>query len=356
MAVDLDACQLPQGNLEQAQLRTLIKYFWIGTTTTFTTATIMNPNDDQRELLATIKARLTAIATVLILLGENLDQDLTAAPNNPGFLIVPNAQALELLVACILQVLPINANLGDLKARMVASRVVFRQLVNAQPLNSRAHVGLPVVVFVCMTDRLVAFSKDKWDALKTYENALRDFRYRRFSIDPIVDSMVDKRHAVFNRLTFIQDWCELNVATFRNRANACTLTPNEYNLVVASIYETRPDGPLDNNSVQGGQPLGRTFGYNHRPESGRAFRASGQEMFMEMSRCWKCRFLYQYDIPRPGQLNNTGLIAEEPTQTAWNCNIPLCCAEDLCHYRCRDTRRNLAPLNPNQQLAFLPYP
>jgi hypothetical protein len=38
------------------------------------------------------------------------------------------------------------------------------------------------------------------------------------------------------------------------------------------------------------------FGFNHQAEVGRPFRGSGENMFDETSRCWKCRFIHHYEV------------------------------------------------------------
>jgi hypothetical protein len=110
-------------------------------------------------------------------------------------------------------------------------------------------------------------------------------------------------------------------------------------------------GPPEHRFKRGGIPL-----YNHREELRRSFHASGAKIFQEMSRCWKCRFMYHYQIPRPGSTNCTGLTAEEPTQTSYVCNSALSCAEDLCHQRCSGLHRGHGNFNDLvEELVFPTY-
>ncbi|MCJ1418412.1 hypothetical protein MMC32_004759 [Xylographa parallela] len=266
MAIDLDACHLPETYHVRTHLRTLIRYFYNGASTTARTAARANPTAPQTQLLRTINARLTAIATALMLLGEDLTQPLPAALQPLDVWRIPNAQALELLVTYILQGLALDANLGQLKAKMFTTRVVLRQVVNAEPHGSTAHIGLPVVIFVCMTDRQVACSGDSWGEFSMCNGNFRKFRKSRFS-DPAAANAVTATEAMREgakmRCEFIWDWCDLNIPTFKQRALACALTQKEYNLVVSCLYATQLNGPMNNNAAAGGQPLTAHFGYNH---------------------------------------------------------------------------------------------
>ena len=77
-----------------------------------------------------------------------------------------------------------------------------------------------------------------------------------------------------------------------------------------------------------------------------------------MSRCWKCRFVFQYQVCRPGTAaaGSDGVPAEDPRGTSWVCNDPFVCAEDLCHYRCWDKNKGIKAGTADSSLIFKPWP
>ena len=95
-------------------------------------------------------------------------------------------------------------------------------------------------------------------------------------------------------------------------------------------------------------PLPQQFGFLCSNENGRAFsgrpRAANPslgleslEMFQEMCRCWKCRYLHHYNTAGDyGAIPNIAL--ESYTQTSFNCNLPLACAEDIVQSQCAALR------------------
>lgn len=97
-------------------------------------------------------------------------------------------------------------------------------------------------------------------------------------------------------------------------------------------------------------PLPQQFGFLCSDENGRSFSGrpraanpnSGLEalqMFQEMCRCWKCRYLHHYSTEGstdPGTKPN--IMPESYVQTSLNCNLPLKCAEDIVQSQCAELR------------------
>ena len=117
----------------------------------------------------------------------------------------------------------------------------------------------------------------------------------------------------------------------------------------------------------GNVATGEQFGYRCSVEGGRSFagrpkQASaangplarnaadptlGFNMFDEICRCWKCRYLHHYRFNE----SSPPLTIESYRQTALYCNVALSCAEDLVQLQCAQIRpaRYVGPNNPNQQ-------
>ena len=110
------------------------------------------------------------------------------------------------------------------------------------------------------------------------------------------------------------------------------LTNDDYNKIGQAMYEDgiHPALPTD-------------FGFNHLAEVGRSFHGSGANMFDEMARCWKCRFVHHYNVNAglAGSVSeNTpvilpgAVVMENPRLTKFHANPALVCAEDLAHIQC----------------------
>ena len=356
MAVDLTECHLEAGNKERVKLVTLLRYFLNGSLLVHENAAF-GPGSKSRariQLFEKIGARLTELQSLLESLEEDMGKGLPTDPNNRDNCLLPNNQTIELLALCIMQTpgsdRSAKFDLKELKSRMLDTQIVRHQSANPMP---RRQIGLPKVIFVCSEHRMIACSADYWGEFGAFKTAMRNFRLQRFN-ESSRSALSNERDLVFRRFTYVKNAMEKMTPGFKQMAFNRQLGPALYNQFVSYMYEWLPTGSTHSMSGRGNLPLGRRFGHNHLGETGRSFHGAGVNMFHEMSRCWKCRFLYQYDTPRPGMPNATGLIAEEPTQTAWNCNPPLTCAEDLCHHFCRALQGS--DVNSSRDLVFLPYP
>ena len=355
IALDLLDCSLEPQNAHKIQLRTLLRFFYNGATTTYGTATGLATSPAIDILLPRLHRRLSGLAVALLLLGEDLTTPLPRAdPNRNDLWKIPNAQALEILVTAILTSLPKDANLGTLKAKMLLTNIVKNQRDDGRP-----GIGLPVVIFVCMTDRIVACSGDQWGvSMAAFNRISRARRRDRFGNTQWTTMLDYAGTRVQQRFDYVTAWFRNKDKEFGGRAQKCKLDPREYNDLVECMYKAQPDGPPYAADELGGEGLDRKFGYEHLSESGRSFYGAGNKMFNEMSRCWKCRFIFHYRTRRPGTANEglDGLEAENPKDTSWICNPPLVCAEDLCHHRCATIGNRHASLKPTQELVFKPFP
>ena len=357
MALDLEDCQLPEADVERGRLVTLIGHFYRGVQHLHIHITSFSSSIDQETdaILDAILERKTALGAVLELLGEKQGPPWHSHDSDAHR--IPNAQAFELLVSCVLKTLAANASLGGLKTRMMASRVVLSQIEKGSLVpRVRRDTGLPKIVFVCMKHKLVACSADQWGDLKRLNTEFRAFRFQRFDANPNErEVLVRRQKSASERLQLVTDWFNSGVTDFKARSKRRMLDKHEYNQLVSCMYATRSYGPAEDGTKEGGRPLGPKFGYDHLRESGRPFHASGEDLFKETARCWKCRFLFQYDIPRPSRPNNTGLSPEEPTQTPFLWYQELKCAEDLGHFRCW-VASGKPKITDCTNLDFLPYP
>jgi len=118
----------------------------------------------------------------------------------------------------------------------------------------------------------------------------------------------------------------------KDRHEKDSLTNEDYNKIGRAMYKAcvYPALPAD-------------FGFNHLAEVGRPFYGSGENMFDETSRCWKCRFVHHYDVnaglagPVPKAkpvILPSAVVLENPRLTKLHANGPLGCAEDLVHFQC----------------------
>lgn len=124
------------------------------------------------------------------------------------------------------------------------------------------------------------------------------------------------------------------------RANQ--LTPTQYNAIARKVHERL------GKSMKMDYPT--RCGFNHRGEFGRPFHGHGPEIFTEMSRCWKCRFLYFYDV------NAASLEREHPQQTRFSANRGLECAEDLVHHQCQQLAWLAQSREEVAESVWLPFP
>ncbi|KAL8787467.1 MAG: hypothetical protein Q9195_007759 [Heterodermia aff. obscurata] len=299
---------------------------------------------------------LRMLRAVLLFLDGTLSLDgqsnLTPDPEKKGYLLLPKAQPLELLIDCVLKSKSNLQNLGALKDEMLKLDTVHRQL-ELGIVNQGVKEGLPKVVFVCFDDLIVSCSLDDWsDPAQEHRKDLSNARTARFPVQE-QKTLNYLRDLIAARFGFVEGVLTSQDLTYSIRAGLRILSRQEYNNFVQYMYQETTDIPNDTSKVEG-RPIDHQIGNNHLHEAGRAFHGSGEMMFTEMSRCWKCRFLHHYKTPRPGEVKTTGLEAEEPTQTTWNPNKALVCAEDLCHVRCKAIRGD--QYDPQQNFAIMPYP
>lgn len=192
--------------------------------------------------------------------------------------------------------------------------------------------GLPSVLFTCLSHKdaaetplcVLGTSLDQWSS-NFFTTVSRVWRKGRFPkenpataqlaldgarIKERFDS-IPKTHYDFIRL---DDFNQLNDAMF-----------------------TQPRYPA---------PLPQQFGFLCSNEVGRSFAGHplrgnrsrvDREMYQEMCRCWKCRYMHHYNVNHESEPG--GLIEpESPVQTSVHCNIEGSCAEDLVQSQCAGLR------------------
>jgi hypothetical protein len=239
-----------------------------------------------------------------------------------------------------------------------------------------AERGLPVVFFVCMTDRIVGCSGDLWSEFREFNRACRTRRKARFTPGDSKDALEDMELRSNFRFNYIVRWLSgkdpvtgitdtgspMRNDHFGELAQEFRLPKAKYNQIVQAMYGESPgnNGPWPplRDGVRGGQKLDSKFGFSHISESGRSFYGQGGRIFTPMSRCWKCRFVFHYKMYRPGTAGagSDGVDPENPCDTSWVANDPFTCAEDLVHFRCWTKHGGVKPDTPDQDLIFKPFP
>lgn len=209
-----------------------------------------------------------------------------------------------------------------------------------------------------MAERQVGCNGDEWKTFDDFNRDARGRRRNRFVDVDWTDSIRDTVVQSNTRIGYVITWFSDNDENFGRRAQNKSLSIKGYNHLVTSMYNAGGNYPPLDTAKPGGKPLPGRFGYNHLNESGRAFHGLGADMFTEMSRCWKCRFVYHYQVTRPmtSKEGSDGLTAEDPRQTSWIWNKEFKCAEDLCHYRCWAVNNGQKPGSPDTDLVFKPFP
>ncbi|PVH93258.1 hypothetical protein DM02DRAFT_733221 [Periconia macrospinosa] len=362
IAADLGGCdQVPETSEVRQDLSLWLVYYYKAfdeLATTAETKANQLPNNDtsiSKSDIASLRENLRFMKDMLTYAIPEVEKiNIERKPNNT--MKVPRAQPMELLAQCIIEnVGAANiANLGHFKAAMSETFIVRQQHVC--PDGYELYVsGLPKVLFLCLTHGNAKCSADFWrDGAEPHRRALLKARKERFRLEHEVEedtTLFNAGRMIYARFDAIKKWQKEKGINL----DKGLLTPAQYNQVVRWMY-TNSEQELDVKAPG----LELTFGCDHRNEVGRPFAGCGRKMMNEMSRCWKCRFLYHYNIPRPGDANTTGLIAEEPTQTDFTTNHGLACAEDLAHHRCWNWNYNLHPLAPTNpqviNLQSFPYP
>ncbi|MCJ1229250.1 hypothetical protein MMC12_005915 [Toensbergia leucococca] len=96
-----------------------------------------------------------------------------------------------------------------------------------------------------------------------------------------------------------------------NRTSRSQVQRSEWNYVTRAVFSRLRDigGNLD-------QPIGqRGYTYDHSAETGHVFFACGEKMLRPLSRCWKCRFIFNYNV------NDGSMDVEDPATTVFTANF-----------------------------------
>ena len=195
---------------------------------------------------------------------------------------------------------------------------------NARPRDSPKWTwnGLPSVLFTCLSQRdaartplcVVGTSLDQWFS-KPFTDVSRVWRKGRFPKE--------------NPATV-----QLAVDGARNKARFDSVFREDYDfnqLNNAMFTEPRYPAPLPQRSgFLCSREVGRSFA--GRPLIDRSTRAH-RKMYQEMCRCWKCRYMYHYNVNAESEPTGS-LERESPAQTSVHCNIQFNCAEDLVQSQC----------------------
>ncbi|KAH7028813.1 uncharacterized protein B0I36DRAFT_349805 [Microdochium trichocladiopsis] len=345
VALDLDPLDPVQNDIRD-RLRLLLRYC-LGASYTFRRRFRAHPKFQNPEGMAALTPLLReslGLMVDLYRLGENYLQPIPLQGPGGDKWLIPNNQPLELLVNATILKLGPGANLDDIKARMLQSSIVGLHRTGAKmPL-----VGLPRVIFICAEHRHSACSADVFGKLGNMQDAFDVRRTARFG--DVNDMQVWQRHGahgslcqdVADRFDFVTNWYNVQSGkTYMGRAKESQLSNDEYTELCRNMYDAV--GAPSDEGKPGGTPLPLKTGYNHRQELGRSFYAASdgsRVMFQEMSRCWKCRFVFHYRMyPGAGeqQTGPNAMVPEDPRQTAFKANestTKFKCAEDLAHWLC----------------------
>ena len=190
--------------------------------------------------------------------------------------------------------------------------------------------GLPYVLFTCVSHidaegvPLLGTSLDQWQFNFLTRHSVC-WREGRFPTNSTTNQLRDQGDTIYAKFQSI-------------RGNPPAPISYEYaNNINIDMFKP-PD------------PLPQQFGFLCSNENGRAFSGrprgasptSGLEalqMFQEMCRCWKCRYLHHYSTAGSSDLEAMPTIKRESyVQTSLNCNPPLKCAEDIVQSQCATLR------------------
>lgn len=186
------------------------------------------------------------------------------------------------------------------------------------------------MIFVCATDEVIGCSKPEYGSYKRLQSRMRLARDATFEDTQLVEGMtkVDQRFEErWNAVSLRPGPSNFKVLHLRDGGSKYSMKPREYNKLILAMYDT--------NVAPETAPLHKQFGFNHLEENGRAFRGSGSNMLLVMSRCARCRFVYHWNMTRVGAPRATGDVdPEDPRKTGLAAHVGLVCAECQCHYRC----------------------
>ena len=217
---------------------------------------------------------------------------------------------------------------------------------NARPQDSKRMKiywnGLPFVLFACLSHRdaartplcVVGTSLDQWSN-NFFTKVSRVWRNGRFP----------KGHPATAQLA-------VDGARIEARFKAIRKPDYDFNQLNEAMFtEARYPAPLP-----------QQFGFLCYQEAGRPFAGrpliDGSnrldcEMYEEMCRCWKCRYMHHYNV-NAGGARIGGLVPESPAQTSVHCNPPFNCAEDIVQSQCADLRsragQQAIPMQPEPDI------
>ena len=227
------------------------------------------------------------------------------------------------------------------------ARIVGPQFPAAKSFN-----GLPWVLFTCVSHAptcIVGTSCDDWGADEVFMDEIRQWRLGRFPSGAAPGAPIRTR--LLGHGTRIFDAFQAAI------------------LAQPAVNMQQPTINAINTAIVSGAPvplgLGPQFGYHCSNEAGRSFAGRpkqarpntgpltrpgaanpmiGFSMFDEICRCWKCRYLHNYNV----NAGNPALLDESYRQTALYANIGLSCAEDLVQLQCEELRPAgwVGPNNP----------
>jgi hypothetical protein len=236
--------------------------------------------------------------------------------------------------------------------------LILPQKVRARSLPQKDDAtGLPAVLFCCLSHvdssgnpiLIASGSTELWG--KFLKRALYAWRAGRFQAGTSRDRLFAAGEAASRKFGLIlakvkADWCGMAAGYEQN-----TLTDGDYNAIGDAMYGDDDLCPA----------LPANFGLNHLAEVGRSFSGSGEDMFDETSRCWKCRFVHHYNvndgltgpIPQGVPVILPGaVVPENPRLTKLHANGPLTCAEDLVEFQCSQ----LLAVQPAVPMPAVPPP
>jgi len=394
VALDLQTLVLLPLQPEYVTLLDLLRFHYFAMRTTQTTATTgpaaaAADNTEQQFWLHSLNIWLNLLQGTLLQLMNSATVPSFPPPAGKAapWVQVPNGQVLESFVYCkymaqsndqkpaYLRTFPSPSHSAhdnpltynwpeDMKQLLLHGSTLREFSAQSIETDPCRETGLPIVLFVCMghrtatdTPRIVAAcSGDNWLPNQNLHKVSRKWREARMpniadaktALETMGRRVVDRFNSVKARI--VQVAPHASDATFNERMYTNQFSDAEFNEFVTAMYD-------DNNETYGPtNVLVAPFGNNHLSEPGRSFRGSGPHIFEEMSRCWKCRFVAQYqDDYSNAHAHAAALVQEDPRQTLFAANEPLSCAEDMCHLLCLGAGHLIAATPPWPNQPYFPF-
>ena len=205
----------------------------------------------------------------------------------------------------------------DLK-QMAMNLAVVQGCRTRRPDFEKSNIGLPAVIFSCL-----GHNDSEGNPIIVIGTSPDGIIWREMAIwrEARFDNPTDRN--------YLQNIGRTAGEAFDKAVDRAIITISGFEERFRQSPKTWTDRDFESLNDQVYQELARwPYGANHLSEAGRSFRGCDNNMFSEMSRCWKCRFGLHWDLdPR-------GLEREHPSQTALVANRPLNCAEDETAYQC----------------------